>query len=110
MLQKCPECGQYRYPPGETCPYCLSSNLEWEIVNGWGNVFSWVVFHQVYHRTFADDIPYTVVLIELDQGVRMISSLIDCRMEDIRIGLPVEVVFDDITNEISLPRFRPRTV
>jgi len=106
-LQKCQQCGNYRYPPGESCPSCLSDKLEWIKVSGRGTVYTWTVFHQVYHPSFAEEAPYTVVAVELDEGPRMVTTLTDCEDEDINIGMPVEVIFDDVTEEITLPRFRP---
>lgn len=107
LLQKCQECGHYRYPPGETCPSCLSDKLEWVKVSGRGSVYTWTVFHQAYHPAYKDDIPYAVVVVELEEGPRMITNLVNCRIEDIKMGMPVEVVFDDVTEEVSLPKFRP---
>ena len=107
LLQKCQECGHYRYPPGETCPSCLSDKLEWVKVSGRGSVYTWTVFHQAYHPAYKDDIPYAVVAVELEEGPRMITNLVNCRIEDIKVGMPVEVVFDDVTEEVSLPKFRP---
>lgn len=107
LLQKCQECGHYRYPPGETCPSCLSDKLEWVKVSGRGSVYTWTVFHQAYHPAYKDDIPYAVVVVELEEGPRMITNLVNCRIEDIKVGMPVEVAFDDVTEEVSLPKFRP---
>jgi len=106
LLQKCQECGHYRYPPGETCPSCLSDRLEWVKVSGRGSVYTWTVFHQAYHPAYKDDIPYAVVVVELEEGPRMITNLVNCRIEDIKMGMPVEVAFDDVTEEVSLPKFR----
>mgnify|MGYP001040349366 CR=1 FL=1 len=107
LLQKCEECGYYRYPPGETCPSCLSDKLGWVKVSGRGSVYTWTVFHQVYHPAFKENVPYAVVAVELEEGPRIITNLADCKIEDIKVGMPVEVVFDDVTEEITLPKFRP---
>jgi uncharacterized OB-fold protein len=64
--------------------------------------------HQVYHPGFAAEVPYAVVVIELDEGARLVSNLVDCPPADIRAGMPVEVVFDDVAPDVSLPKFRPR--
>ncbi len=107
-LQRCQECGHHRYPAGDTCPRCLSDRLAWVKASGRGTVYSWVVFHQVYHPAFADDAPYAVAVVELEEGARLVSNLVNCKAEDIEIGMPVEVVFDDVTEEITLPKFQPR--
>lgn len=108
VLQRCQECGHYRYPPGDTCPRCLSDRLAWVKVSGRGSIYTWVVFHQVYHQAFANDAPYAVVVVQLEEGVRLVTNLVDCKTEDIEIGMAVEVVFDDVTEEITLPKFRPQ--
>jgi len=106
ILQKCQGCGHYRYPPGETCPRCLSDRLEWVKASGRGIVYTWAVVHQVYHPAFANDVPYAVVTVELEEGPRILTNLVDCHIEDIAIGIPVEVVFEDVTEEVTLPKFR----
>ncbi len=106
LLQKCQACGHYRYPPGETCPSCLSDRLEWVKASGRGVVYTWTVFHQVYHPAFEKDVPYAVVAVELEEGPKLLTNLVDCKVEAIDIGMPVEVVFDDVTEEITLPKFR----
>jgi len=108
LLQRCEECGHHRHPPGEICPSCLSDSFAWVRASGRGVVYTWTVFHQVYHQAFAKDVPYAVVVVELDEGPRLITNLLHCRIEDIKVGMPVEVVFDDVTEEITLPKFRPR--
>jgi len=108
VLQRCQECGHYRYPPGEICPRCLSDKLEWDKASGQGKVYTWTIFHQIYHPAFANEAPYAVVAVELEEGPRLVSNLVNCKIEDIRMGMPVEVVFDDVTERITLPKFRPR--
>lgn len=110
VLQRCQECGHYRYPAGITCPHCLAERLEWVKASGRGTVYTWTVFHRAYHPAFASDVPYAVVAIELDEGPRLVSNLVNCNIEDIKVGMPVEVVFDDVTEEVSLPKFRPSVV
>lgn len=107
VMQKCRQCGHYRYPPGINCRGCLSDDLEWVTVSGRGTIYTWTVFHKVYHPAFAADAPYAVVAVELEEGPRVTSNLVDCPLEGIRVGMPVEVVFDDVTEEVTLPKFRP---
>jgi uncharacterized OB-fold protein len=107
VLQHCLRCGSYRYPAGLNCCECLSDELEWKKVSGRGTVYTWTVFHRAYHPAFVDDIPYAVVAIELDEGPRMTSNLVNCSLKDIKIGMRVEVIFEEVSDEISLPKFRP---
>jgi uncharacterized OB-fold protein len=107
-LQRCRQCRQYWFPPSSLCPECMSTEFEWAPLSGRGEVFSFVVMHRVYHKGFADDVPYAVALIALEEGPRFLSNLVDCPLDQVRVGLPVEVVFDDVTPEHTLPKFRPR--
>jgi uncharacterized OB-fold protein len=66
-----------------------------------------VIFHQRYYQGFKDDIPYNVIQVELEEGPRIISSLVGVQNEEITMGMPVEVIFEDITKEITLPKFQP---
>lgn len=106
-LPRCGGCGCIFFPPQPCCPRCLSDRLEWVAASGRGRVWSWVVFHHVYFQSFAEDIPYVVALVELEEGPRMISTIVDCPPEEIRCDMPVEVVFEDVTPEFTIPKFRP---
>lgn len=105
-LQRCNDCSKVWAPNGPVCPYCFSTNYRWEKLSGRGKIASWVVFHKLYHPSFAQDIPYNVAFIELAEGPRIIANVVDVGNKDLRIGMPVEVVFEDINAEISIPRFR----
>jgi uncharacterized OB-fold protein len=105
-LQKCGDCGQIRYPVAPICPNCLSGDFHWSRVSGRGTVFSLVVFHQVYHPGFKDEVPYNVAMIQLDEGPRMISNVVGNSGESVAAGTPVEVTFDPVTETVSIPRFR----
>jgi uncharacterized protein len=109
LMQRCPDCRAYRFPPMPMCPYCNSMNKEWIRVSGRGKVYSWFVVHHATHPDFAHDVPYAVVLVELDEqaDLRLPSNLVDCGIEDIHPRMPVELGFEDVTAEISLPKFRP---
>ena len=108
VVQRCTGCGTHRFPARDICSRCLSRDAAWTPVSGRGSVFSWAIMHQVYHPGFAAEVPYAVVVIELDEGARLVSNLVDCAPADIRAGMPVEVVFDDVASDVSLPKFRPR--
>ena len=107
-MQKCLQCGHIRYPPGLVCPKCHSMEAEWVKLSGKGKVFSFVIFHYLYNKAFGNDIPYAAASIELEEGPRMMSNIIGGNLEDIKIDMPVEVHFEDVTDEFALPKFRPR--
>lgn len=108
LVQKCKDCGWYRHYPRPLCPKCYSWNAEWSKVSGKGMVWSWTIITHPIHPAVVDKVPYNLVEIELSEqeGLRLISNLIDCRPEEIYIGMPVEVVFEEVTSEITLPRFK----
>jgi hypothetical protein len=107
VVQRCNGCGAYRFPARPICSTCLSDDAEWVRVSGRGEVFSYNVMHQVYHPAFAAEVPYAVVLIKLDEGPKMISNLVGISPEEIRIGMRVEVIFEDLDDQVTLPKFKP---
>ena len=106
-MQRCTDCGKFRFPPTHACWYCLSTNTEWAPLSGRGTIWSFTVMHQIYYKGFADEMPYAVIVVELEEGPRIASNIVECKREDIRIGMPVQVVFDDVTDAVTLPKFRP---
>ncbi len=106
-MQQCRDCGHIRYPIQEICPTCLSERTEWTRLSGRGRVLARLVFHQIYHKAFAGDVPYNVVLVQLDEGPRMFSNVVGVPNEAITVGMPLEAVFEPATPEVTIPRFRP---
>ena len=105
--QKCLKCGGLHYPPSPLCPHCLSMESEWVKLSGRGKVFTYIVAHRRYHPGFSAELPYIVAVIETDEGLRMLSNVIECKPDAARIDMPVEVVFEDANPEFALPKFRP---
>jgi uncharacterized OB-fold protein len=105
-LQRCAN-GHVRFPVNPVCPQCLSSEFTWEPVSGRGQVFSFTVVHQVYDPGFRDSVPYNVAVVELAEGPRMVTNLTGIANEQIRVGMPVRVAYDDVTDEFTLARFAP---
>jgi len=107
-VQRCEECGHRHFPGGPVCPRCLSSRQGWEIVSGRGTLLSWVRFHRAYWEGFRAELPYVVILVGLEEGPLLISNLVGAEPETMRIGDAVEAVFEPLTDEVTLPKFRPR--
>ncbi len=108
VLQRCDGCGEIRFPPRDLCSRCLGRASRWIESSGRGTIYSFNVMHQVYHPGFAPEVPYPVVLVELEEGCRMLSNLVEHRPGELRIGLPVEVTFERLSDTVTLPKFRPR--
>lgn len=103
-IQRCGECGKLRHPPGPMCPDCGATKREYVISDGRGEVFSYVVHH--HPPVPGKELPFVIALVELADGVRMLGELLDVAAETVHIGLPVEVSFVPIDNEVTLPAWR----
>lgn len=110
VFQKCKYCGLLVHRPRPMCPRCLSTEKEWVPSEGKGIVYSWVNFVYANAAYPGIKVPYAVVVVEMLEGVRMISNMYDVKPEDIYVGMPVEVVFDDIADDLTLPKFKKREV
>lgn len=106
-MPRCQECRHVVWPVQPSCTECLSPRLAWEDLSGRGELFSWVHFHQGYHPEWAKETPYNVALVRLDEGIVFLTNLVDCDREALRLGMPLEVVFDEVTETVSIPKFRP---
>jgi uncharacterized protein len=104
-IQRCQNCHEAIFYPRSLCPHCMSDRIEWIAASGKGTIYSYTVVHQS-PAAFADSVPYVVALIDLEEGVRLMSRVVDTAPADVKIGAPVEVTFEDVTPEITLPMFR----
>lgn len=110
LLFRCKTCGAWYWPKA----FCrnhdnepLFGNLEWQDASGRGKIFAYNIHRRAFHPGFAEEIPYVYALIELDEGPMFGSNIVGIDPQDVTIGMPVEVVYEDITDEYTLPKFRP---
>jgi uncharacterized protein len=103
---RCLNCGTF-YSQVTECLACENPEMAWVRVSGKGEVYTFGIDHQLYHPAFKGEIPYNVSWVKLDEGPLIMANIVQCKNEDLRVGLPVTVVFDDITEEVTLPRFKP---
>jgi hypothetical protein len=106
-LPHCSSCNQLFYPPRKRCPRCLGTALEWRHASGRASLYSWIVVHQVYDRSFESRVPYLTAVVELEEGPRLVTNLVNCDNAARRAGLPVQAVFRDIDDELTLIDFEP---
>jgi uncharacterized OB-fold protein len=106
-FQRCRDCGTQRLYPRALCPACLSSSTEWVRASGRGSVYSFTVTHQNQSPGFRDELPYVLALVELDEGPRLMTNVVGCAPDAVRIGMRVEVVYDDVAPDVTLAKFRP---
>jgi len=107
VIPRCDECGSTWFPPSEACPSCGAARYSWITASGRGKIFSFVVFHRVYHRAFKDKVPYVVAVIELEEGPRLISNVVGIAPEQVRCDMAVRVVFDPRRDGVKVPQFIP---
>lgn len=107
-IQRCQNCGLRLHPPRPMCPRCLATDMGWEPSLGRGVVHSWVNF--VYDRAGYPGIkcPYAVAVVELDEGVRILSNIVEMDPADVYIGMPVQAVFTEVNEELTLVHFKKR--
>lgn len=105
-FQRCTDCHAWRHVPREMCPSCASANWSWEQSSGRGRVFTWTVATRAIHPAFQEDVPYAAIVVEMDEGVRLLSTVLGCEPDELLVDMPVEVVFDPVTPEVTLPKFR----
>ena len=108
LLPKCKACGQLHYFPRPFCPHCFSWDLEWVRCSGKGKLYSYVINHRPAPG-FEEEAPYVIAVVELDEGPRMLSNLIDIEPtpEAVQVDMPVEILFQDVNEELSMFKFRP---
>ncbi len=108
-LQRCSACGTFRHHPRPMCPHCHHLEYEWASASGRGTLYTFTIVHGPTLPVFQQHAPYNVAVIHLDEGPFIVSNVVGCANDHLRIGMPVEVVFEDVSEELSLPKFRPRT-
>jgi hypothetical protein len=104
-FQRCAGCGRWRHLPRILCANCASPEWSWERSSGRGRIFSWTIAHQPMHPAFAADVPYPLVIVEMEEGVRLVSGLRGPRALELDLDLPVEVEFERVSDQIALPFF-----
>ncbi len=109
VVQECSDCRRLRHPPGPLCPGCRSSQFGWRKLSGRGQVYTYTVVHRPASARQADQLPFIIAAIELDdaEGIRMVSNLVEIEPDDVKVGTPVRVVWEKMSSELSIPRFRP---
>ena len=108
MMPRCAACGNILWPSRPICPRCLSTQLEWTELSGRGTVYAFSIMHDTFMRGFEP--PYVAADVELEEqpDVHLQCNIVDSSVGDVYIGMPVEVTFEDRTDEVTVPQFRPR--
>ena len=111
MIPRCGDCGRPFFYPRIVCPHCQSRNVGWMQASGRGTLYSFEIAYQTISRTFKVKPPYVLAMVELEEGPRMLSNLVNVEPDPkkIRCEMPVEIVYSKLTDEVTLPLFQPRT-
>ena len=107
LIQKCDRCNEYQFYPRAICANCWSNDIRWVTASGKGTVWTFTVTYQNRTPGFVEDVPYVLALVELEEGVRMFTNVIECDPREVTIGIPVEVTFVRATDQVSVPYFKP---
>ena len=107
-LQRCRSCGALRFYPRALCPECLSASTDYLRASGRGTVYTFTVTYQNQAPGFREELPYVLAWIELEEGLRILSNVIGSSPDEVRVGMPVEVDFEEVGEAIVLPKFRKR--
>ena len=108
VLQRCRPCDRAIHYPREACPRCLGRDLEWRAASGRGVVHAFTVNHVAGNPAMEDRVPYVVALVDLDEGVRIMTNVVGCTPASVRVGMPVEVAWEGLSDGRALPVFSPR--
>ncbi|HMM73038.1 MAG TPA: Zn-ribbon domain-containing OB-fold protein [Rhodocyclaceae bacterium] len=106
LLPRCRDCGRHHFYPRALCPHCHSDNLEWVQASGQGSIYSYIICNRPAGPVFKADCPYVVAIIALDEGPRMMTNIVGADPATVRVGQKVTVCFEDVTPEITLPKFK----
>jgi uncharacterized protein len=106
-IQRCTACGHYQFYPRLYCDKCFSDDVEWITASGRATVYTFTIVHRPPSDAFKGDLPYVVALVKLEEGPSMMTNIVGCPPEQVAIGMAVKVTFDDLTDEITIPKFRP---
>lgn len=107
VIQRCARCGEYQFYPRGICAHCWSTEVEWVEVSGRGTVWTYTVTYQNRTPGFAEEVPYVLALVELAEGVKLFTNIVECRPQEVRIGMPVEVTFVRANDRVTVPYFKP---
>jgi uncharacterized protein len=107
VLQKCSACGTFRYYPRPFCPECRSPEHDWTRCSGRGSVYTFTIVHRPLTRWFKTKMPLVCAIVELEERTRMMTDIIGVDPDAVKVGMPVVVDFEDVSDEVTLPMFRP---
>lgn len=109
VIARCGDCGRFRSPPTPYCPRCRSQNVAWTELPGTAEVYTFTVVRHPPSPAVAASVPYVIAIVRLDgaDGTKLMTNIVNCSLDDLRVGMKVHVVWDDVSPELTVPRFEP---
>jgi hypothetical protein len=107
LLRRCNSCSEAIWYPRPICPFCHSTDTSWQEASGSGSIYSFTVVRRS-GGDYANAVPYVLAYVQLAEGPRMMTNIVECELEDLFVGQEVELVFHKTSSDAALPRFRPR--
>jgi uncharacterized protein len=106
-LQRCLECERHVFYPRSVCPHCLSDRIEWITASGRGRVYSYTIVRRAMNPAFAAEVPYVFAIVQLEEGPRVTTNIVNRASDEIRVDMPVKATYDNVTPQIALLKFEP---
>lgn len=107
LIQRCDDCKEHQWYPRGFCSHCWSTNIRYVRASGKGTLWTYTITYQNRSPGFSEEVPYVLALVELEEGVKVFTNIIQCNPRDVRIGMPVEVAFVPATPQVQVPMFKP---
>jgi uncharacterized OB-fold protein len=107
LIKRCSDCGRAHYYPRPFCPHCWSTKVEWEEASGRGELYTYSVVHSNDLPPFHQRVPYVAAIVDLEEGPRAMTNVVDCEFDDLQIGMPLQVAFREISDDYTIPVFKP---
>ncbi len=107
LIQRCLTCKEAIFYPRPFCPHCWSEEVEWITASGKATMYTWSVVYRNDLPPFGERVPYVAAVVDLEEGPRMMTNVVECEFDDLSVGMALEVVFNPISEEFTLPQFRP---
>ena len=107
LIKRCTDCGKAHFYPRPFCPHCWGENVNWEQASGRATLYTYSVVHSNDLPPFGKLVPYVAAIVDLDEGPRMMTRVVGCEFDDLRVGMPLAVDFEEQTDDVTLPVFRP---
>ena len=107
LIKRCRSCGRAHYYPRPFCPHCWSEEVDWEEASGRATVYTYSVVYQNDLPPFGERVPYVAAVVDLEEGPRAMTNVVDCEPDALEVGMPVEVTFRELNEEFTVPVFKP---